>query len=242
VLTSNLIVTDEALDGIVASGPVSLDLNGFTIAGPVTCTGSGAGLSCGSGSGGGGIDADEGVYGGSVVRNGTVRGFASQGIILGNGCRIEDVTVTENRSAGVVLRPECVVVGVIAARNGTQGLLATTGEGVVIRESLVRGNKDRGILVNNFASNVEACAAHGNGNDGIEIGPAGIANYNASYDNSGDGISSRGTSVGTILLKGNALGSNSGAGLNMVSFTGYVLNSSSTGYAGFGVALGANQP
>jgi len=242
VLTSNLSVTDEAVDGIVVSGPVSLDLNGFTIAGPVTCTGSGAGLDCGSGSGGVGIDADNGAYGGVIVRNGTVRGFASQGIVLDEGCRIEDVTVVENRSAGVVVRPNCVVVGVIAARNGTQGLLATTGEGVVIRDSLVRGNKSYGILANSLATSVEACTAQGNGNAGIEIGPASIANYNASAQNSGAGISTAGTAVGTTLIKGNALYGNSGAGLQMVSFTGYVLNSSSTGYAGSGVALGSNQP
>jgi hypothetical protein len=51
--------------------------------------------------------------------------------------------------------------------------------------------------------------------------------------------------LGTALLKGNAVYGNSAWGLNMVTFSGYVLNSSGSNGSGdynSGVSLGANSP
>ena len=47
VLTSNLVVTDPNLDAIqISSDYVTLDLNGFHISGPVTCSGPPGSISC----------------------------------------------------------------------------------------------------------------------------------------------------------------------------------------------------
>lgn len=57
MLTSNLTVAGANLDAIeVTADGVSIELNGFELAGPVTCTDLGSDVMCGAGSGIG-IDA-----------------------------------------------------------------------------------------------------------------------------------------------------------------------------------------
>jgi hypothetical protein len=89
-LTGNLVVTDMARTAIVISSPgVTLDLNGFEISGPNTCSGSGAALSCASMSlpanavRGHGVNVSVGSDSPAsvVIANGSLRGFAGQGLI-----------------------------------------------------------------------------------------------------------------------------------------------------------------
>lgn len=238
VLTSNLNTTLEADGAIqITADDVTLDLNGFTIAGPVTCTGSGSTLDCGSGIGGTGVDS---TGDGTVVMNGVVRGFASDGIDLDISCRVEDVTVTENRSAGLRIDDDCIAVGVIASLNAATGVMGAAATGAVLLTSSARGNKISGIRMSSISS-VQGCAANGNGADGIELGSSAVAVYNASSENGSDGI----YALGTTLIKGNAVYGNAAWGLNMVTFSGYVLNSSGSNGSGdylSGVSLGANSP
>ncbi len=93
-LTSNLVVPD-GVDGIdINARDVTLDLNGFTVRGPQTCTGGGAGLKCSGASGGSGIAATKRNV---TVRNGNVQGFYDFGVYLEDrGERLEDVTAAEN--------------------------------------------------------------------------------------------------------------------------------------------------
>jgi hypothetical protein len=97
-LTGNLAVPAGS-NGIVVNAPnVTIDLNGFTISGPVTCSAPG---SCNAAS-----TASHGVYLMSMngdVRNGTVMGFAGSGVAVSAGeATIEDLTVAQNTDYGIV--------------------------------------------------------------------------------------------------------------------------------------------
>jgi hypothetical protein len=78
-LSGNLVVAASGTDGIdIMASNVSIDLNRFTISGPVTCTGVGSGISC-VGSGGTGISAFAGSSApiNAGVRNDSVVGWHS---------------------------------------------------------------------------------------------------------------------------------------------------------------------
>lgn len=124
-LMSNLTVP-PGKDGIlVYSQNVTLDLNGFSIVGPITCTGSGAARTCpGAGPNlGSGIQPANNWY--LRVRNGTVRGFASYGTTdLAMGSVLEDMTVRDNGLDGVrSWDPDVTVLRSIVTGNGGAGMV-----------------------------------------------------------------------------------------------------------------------
>ncbi len=78
ILTSPLTVVSPSENAIEITAPrVTLDLGGFTIGGPVDCTGSGAGISCASAGTGTGISTAMSKV---TVRNGVVNGFPAGGV------------------------------------------------------------------------------------------------------------------------------------------------------------------
>ena len=82
-LTANLDVSDPNVDAIAVNGDgVEIDLNGFEISGPVSCTGLGSAVSCGAGTG---MGVDAALKNRVDVRNGRIRRFGSNGINLGDG-------------------------------------------------------------------------------------------------------------------------------------------------------------
>ena len=98
-LTSNLVVTDSALDALrAAADGISIDLAGFEIAGPVTCTGTGGEVSCGGGSGSG-IAASARAR--VRISNGRVRGFGLLGVSVGRHGQVLGVIATANGSNGI---------------------------------------------------------------------------------------------------------------------------------------------
>lgn len=152
VLTSDLRVTDPTVDGItVDANNVSIDLNGFSIQGPVQCSGSGNSVVCapsGAGSDGSGIRA----LGSSrfvAVRNGFVSGFGGGGIGLGIG-RITDVTVRSNATIGISIFNHGLVRDSKAIRNQVNGInvrgtvencsAEDNGAGIVMSSGLASGN------------------------------------------------------------------------------------------------------
>jgi hypothetical protein len=97
-LSGNLVVP-AGTAGIIVNAPnVTIDLNGFTISGPVTCSETG---SCNAAS-----TTSHGVYlmrSNAVLRNGTVMGFSGSGVALSSGeATIEDLTVAHNTDYGIV--------------------------------------------------------------------------------------------------------------------------------------------
>jgi len=126
-LSGNLVVAAASTDGIdILSSNVTIDLNGFTISGPVTCTGSGSFISCGASTG-------KGISGGAIqnitVRNGTVVGFGT-GISLNGGAfvegtnyLVEEIHASGNQGEGIVAA-RGVVRRNTASLNGGDGINA----------------------------------------------------------------------------------------------------------------------
>jgi hypothetical protein len=205
VLTSDLVVASAGTTGIqinTADG-VTLDLNGFTIRGPVTCSHSSESyyeaslLTC-SGSGSG-----DGISGGSAtwIRNGHVRGFGRYGISAGGGLSshavVEDVRVEQNAQGGIYL-VNGTVRRVNVTRNGGDGITnvaaGDASSATVIEDSNIAFNKGDGI---GLAAKIRNCRISYNGGAGVIHGNAGGQNSSISdsqiYRNNGKGISAYGS-------------------------------------------------
>jgi hypothetical protein len=146
-LSGNLVVAASSTDGIdITASNVSIDLNGFTISGPVTCTGSGSSISC---VGNGGVGVEDGLFINNVaVRNGSVVGF-TDGILLSGGFNniVEEVqasgnlfvglavgnglarrnTASANGQIGIDATDSTTVIENVANLNGRYGLAAVYG-------------------------------------------------------------------------------------------------------------------
>src|SRR5215470_16644409 len=123
-LKSNLIVPDASTSAIdLEANDVTIDLNGYTISGPVTCSGtpvtscaplgSGSGIVCGA------------TFGNNVrVTNGTVRGMGQNGIGIADAARIERVTATNNGNNGISGGSDATIIDCDALSNRNNGLIA----------------------------------------------------------------------------------------------------------------------
>src|SRR5713226_7271994 len=82
-LAGNLTISDANTDGVdINVDNVTLDLNGFTISGPVTCTPGTFPVQCTATGKGVGVNS---VHDSVTVRNGTVRGMGNSGVTLSAG-------------------------------------------------------------------------------------------------------------------------------------------------------------
>lgn len=138
-LTSNLVVPAGA-DGIdILSNNVTLDLNGFTISGPVTCTGSGATLACS-------VELQSGIVSNSstnvTIRNGSVVGFYDGVFLNGQGNLVEDVHVSGNYNNGIFIL-NGVARRNTANLNGSNGIVAN---GSTVTENVVNFNRGYGLF------------------------------------------------------------------------------------------------
>ncbi len=96
VLTGNLTVSPDTDALVVAAEDVDLDLNGFAIVGPFTCTA----VSCAEGLG----NAVNALRMDRVtVRNGNVRGFGHSCIVLGDMAGAKDLVVSNCGRNGIVV-------------------------------------------------------------------------------------------------------------------------------------------
>jgi hypothetical protein len=143
VLTSSLSVTDPDQHGISiesALGDVfTLDLNGFTIAGPVSCSGSANSLTCGAGAGRA-ISTSTGV----VVQDGRVTGFGGGGISSGPRSRIDGVIADANGQFGIVTGDHSLVRHSSALRNAGHGIWVDGGS--IIESSVGADNRWAGLI------------------------------------------------------------------------------------------------
>ncbi len=251
VLTGDLAVSSAGVDGIkVETTDVAIDLNGFSISGPVTCTGSGSTLECSSTAfGPSGINARislETQHDRITVRNGAVRGFSDTGVWVGSDSRIEQVTVEENGRRGINCG-DCVINRNVISRN-VEGF---SGDGVVTN-NIANGNKGdgfsgRGVFQGNSADGngrhgLAVCGsvienfASNNGSSGIEclIFRGGIIRSNVSLGNGFDGIR---TTTGS-LVEGNKVDGNDRFGLELDPRSGYKNNNIQTGFGSMGTVSG----
>ena len=130
-LSSNITVPDANTTAIeITADNVSLDLNGFTISGPVVCPDPVA-SAC----------ATQNIFVAGVrstganttIRNGTVTGMAGRGIFLqGDGGKVEGVIASNNLSSGIEVTRAAIVLHSTARHNG--------GVGIHVPGSLAIGN------------------------------------------------------------------------------------------------------
>lgn len=260
-LTGNLTVSDVATTAIqVNVSKVSIDLGGFAISGPVSCTGEGSALVClpaaGSGIGILGSTATESVS----VENGVVSGMGSTGVILnGRQARVHALRVIFNGSNGIITTGTGAIVsdssalanggsgmnfiglaglvsGSSAVANRGSGIIAATNAAMVGNQSTNNGSS--GFACGNGCS-ISDCSARDNGTDGISFGSGAVVSGSASLANGSDGIH---VGLGS-LVQGNAVRSNVGFGISLSSDSGYrenVVSGNTLGTVTGGANLGNN--
>jgi len=137
-LSGNLTVPDANTTAIqVLTDDVTIDLNGFSIVGPVVCTGVPSVTSCSPLPTNGGFNPNAGVAAASfdniAVVNGVVRGMGQFGIILnGRGSIVRNVRAMSNGFIGISVNAGSTVSGSTATANASDGIFAT--------QSTVSGN------------------------------------------------------------------------------------------------------
>jgi len=173
-LTGNLDLSAEGanVSGIEVSVPsATIDLGGFFIAGPTSCSGSGTGINCSPASTGFGtagvrftINATAGV-----VQNGIVRNMTNFGILgQATGLRVKDITALHNGRDGITGKVGSLVVNCVAIENGQDGIDVNTGS--VVDGVTVIGNGNNGIRGQGTASVVTRTSARNNGMHGFSLG------------------------------------------------------------------------
>ncbi len=180
-LTSNLVVPafTQGID-IQAEG-VTLDLNGFTISGPVTCNAKSF-PPCTTAPGQGQNQAGIALYGqGSVIRNGTVRGFSGNGIWIDSpgGVVVQDMLVAMNSGHGISIGATggslyaagARITHVVATQNGGAGI-SNAAPGPVntrvdIDASVASSNHQAGFVLSSGHGTVSNCVAEDNTSVGL---------------------------------------------------------------------------
>lgn len=172
-LSSDLIVPAHA-DGIVITAPnVTLDLNGHSVRGPVRCTHSSASraVACDwrvEPSARVGINAVAAPH--SVIRNGSVTGFAGVGVRHGAAALLENLEVSANAGVGIA---------------GASIVGAARAEGGVLRQVLVKHNGGGGIVCDGLT--VERSSFADNGGTGVDC-RGGVFSDSVSRGNGGFGV------------------------------------------------------
>ncbi len=202
LLTGNLLNPSKDTHTLVITAPgIVLDLNGFRIMGPTTCTpacdnaGTGSHIR---------VDADH-----VTVSNGTLRGAGAHGIIAtpnAGNLRIDSVRFVENfvRGMDASATPDVSVVNCMAMRNGADGFYL--GVRARVEESVMAENGAAGAAL--FANGIitHSYAAQ-NIQSGFKLFGAGVALENVSISNAGRGFELFGNSgYGGNLMHGNSAG------------------------------------
>lgn len=164
VLVTNL---DVALDPLatpdtdaiqIAADNVSLNMNGFSIIGPATCTGSPVD-SCepvGETEAGSGVDAcpADVCAKNTSVHDGTIHGMPGRGLRLGDGARVERVRAEENGEGGIEVGSDSAVSDCQAIGNDAFGI--SSGDSSRLLHNTATGNGGPG------TSTGERCVVAGN--------------------------------------------------------------------------------
>jgi hypothetical protein len=236
-LTSNLTVTSASTPAIVVNADgVDLDLNGFTVRGPVSCTGGqGSSVSCpGQSPAGVGISSSADQV---VVRNGIVHGVGGSGLELtGEGVRVEGVIALENGGDGFDVGNGALLTKCLAVRNGGRGF--ALGSASSLTASSASDNGSNGVAAS-FGVTITGNASQGNASTGIGASRGSTIANNAVHGNGGTGVS---CTVG-CTVHGNAISSNGNIGLTLQSTSGYknnVIHSHATEPVSGGVNVSPN--
>jgi hypothetical protein len=121
-LAANLLVPAGLVGIHVQSSGVTLDLNGYTIAGSSGCTGAWPNVTCASNNNHKGVLGGPGV----TVRNGRVTNF-TYAIQLGDGSVAEDLTLDTNAWYGLAMGHQGTARHVTTRSNGLYGVWIKNG-------------------------------------------------------------------------------------------------------------------
>jgi len=186
---------------ISASG-VTLDLNGFTVAG---AAGTGDGIIDHSGS-------DRGV----AIRNGTVSGWGGNGISLGDdhqsadalpGTHIENVVASGNGWYGFDLGGASMINHCSALSNGLSGFISVRS--CMFTDCTSKSNGHSGFLAG-ASSVITGCSAMFNEESGFAAAEGSVLSHCTANSNTGDGLSI----TGGVLVEHCAARYNKGAGID----------------------------
>ncbi len=216
-LSGNLTVTDPSTTAIqITADDVTLDLNGFTISGPNTCTATPT--HCVYSGGGIGVMAigETGQVSPANVRvmNGVVRGMGGHGIrMLGDGTVVERVVSLQNGGPGIVVGEGSVIDSVAklsASGAAIVGLIvrgctsANNIFGIFVRPGGVGSgntaiaNAVTGIVATN--ATITGNTAFNNGSHGIDATCPGVLADNTAQGNAGTNI----RTTGACTMQNNA--------------------------------------
>ena len=201
-LTSDLVVPDASTDGIsVAADYVSIDLGGFTLRGPVTCSGTPP-VCVGGGSGDGirvsshrGVEISNGsvigmgargitTVGWDIVHDVRVEQSGGNGIVVGGQSRVFRCTARQNDFDGIVLGSGSSAIANVSNGNGRFGILLSSG---LALDNVVTSNASDGIATT-AAAQLRGNIAETNGDDGIATGTDSQVTNNVARANTGEGI------------------------------------------------------
>lgn len=174
-LSGNLTVADADTGGIlITAANVTLDLNGFSVLGPVHCIYNGVDVVCdATGSGVGILSNVPGVneYEGSAISNGVVRGFGHHGVSVGYGALIDRLRVISNGGDGIRGYAAVLITGSLAVYNRLHGF---SGNNLNVQSSHAATNGQRGLNANvnsGYGNNVLSGNLAGEANNGpVQLG------------------------------------------------------------------------
>ena len=187
VLTSSLAVPDANTRGVTLAESAVLDLNGFSIVGVTTCTGTPV-TSCTP------VGTGDGVYANDMatIRNGKVSKVGHYGIAGAGAVRVESMTVEQSGSYGLFFNysndgPEANWVrDSHILRNGAAGVLQSGGAGGVATHfsgNVVWGNKNEGVAGFNMLITNNSFGR--NGDEGV-LGDSAVGGNTFVYNNGGN--------------------------------------------------------
>jgi hypothetical protein len=257
-LTTSLVVPDAETAGIfINADDVTLDLNGFSISGPTSCTGGFPPLTCSPTGNGDGVWT---IGSRTTITNGSIVGMGQDGIRVNQeAARIHNIHVSNSGRIGISAGPAAIVTGVTAYNNGQTGISAgfssvlngntsslndddgfNTSGGVTLKGNSATHNGGSGIATS-FDCTVAGNTVENNGEHGISACTGSNVYDNVAGYNSGDGIRIDscfvGGSAGTGAVSRNTVLGNSGNGIS-VDTNSSVVGNTAPQNTGFGLVMG----
>ena len=197
VLTQNVQITEEDIDGIViTTDNVTLDLNGFTMLGPGDFLGTGRGIRV--------VDDRKNI----TIKNGMINDWGTQGIFARfcSNVSFQNLDLTANGGTGIVAGSGSMIKNVRSSGNMGYGVQMSEGEGGVMTNVVTTHNLWAGIFAREAV--ITRSVASDNGQHGI-FNPEGVINNSVANHNALYGFS-LGTFPGVIAFS-SATGNQSGA-------------------------------
>ena len=165
-LTSNLSITADVTGIEISSSYVTLDLGGFQIAGPVSCSGTGIDLTCSArGTSDGVLALSSARY--VTIRNGTVRNMSRDGVGIEADGTVEGIVARHNSRHGIASSQSVHARHSQAIENGDDGF--DLDQGSIVDGCTATGNWQHGVEIDAEGGVVYGTVSRGNGARGLNI-------------------------------------------------------------------------